>query len=246
MLKILIVDDEPKARKVITAILEKHFNNNVNISTADSVKSAVETINNSKPDLILLDVQLGDGTGFDVLSKLEQTNFKIIFVTAYEQFAIKAFKFSAFDYILKPINPNELIQAIQRADEVINKENIDIKLNILLSSRQKEAKKIVLKTADSLHVVNIQDIVRCEADGNYTCIYFNDKKKLLVSKTLREFDELFTEYEFFRVHNAHLINITYIERCEKTKGGNVFMKDESVVPIAFARKQALLELLEKF
>lgn len=245
MLKILIVDDEPKARKVIASILEKYFNN-LSITIAHSIKSAIETININKPDLLLLDVQLDDGSGFDLLSKLEQINFKIIFVTAYEQYAIRAFKFSAFDYILKPINPDELIQAVQRADEIISKENIGIKLNILLSNREKEAKKIVLKTADSLHIANIQDIVRCESDGNYTRIFFNNGKKLLVSKTLKEFDELFSEFGFFRVHNAHLVNISYIERCEKTKGGNVFMKDDSIVPIAFARKQSLLELLKKF
>lgn len=245
MLKILIVDDEPKARKVISGILEKHFNN-LSITTASGIKAAIEIINRNKPDILLLDIQLEDGTGFDLLRKLEQIDFKIIFVTAYEKFAIQAFKFSAFDYILKPINPDELIQAVQRAGEIINNENIGIKLNILLSNREKEAKKIVLKTADSLHVANIQDIVRCEADGNYTRIYFSNGKKLLVSKTLKEFDELFSEFGFFRVHNAHLINIAYIERCEKTKGGNVFMKDESIVPIAFARKQSLMELLGKF
>jgi len=245
MLKILIVDDEPKTRKVISAILEKHFNNH-SITTASGIKAAIEIINRNKPDILLLDIQLEDGTGFDLLRKLEQIDFKIIFVTAYEKFAIQAFKFSAFDYILKPINPDELIQAVQRAGEIINNENIGIKLNILLSNREKEAKKIVLKTADSLHVANIQDIVRCEADCNYTRIFFNNGKKLLVSKTLKDFDELFSEFGFFRVHNAHLINIAYIERCEKTKGGNVFMKDESIVPIAFARKQSLLELLKNF
>ncbi len=245
MLKILIVDDEPKARKAIAGLLEKNFNN-LTITSAHSVQSAIEAININNPDLLLLDVQLEDGTGFDLLGKLKQINFKIIFVTAYDKYAITAFKFSAFDYILKPINPDELIQAVHKADEIINKENIGIKLNALLSNREKEAKKIVLKTANSLHVTNIQDITRCEADGNYTRIFFNDGKKLLVSKTLKEFDELFSEYGFFRVHNAHLINLAYIERCEKTKGGNVFMKDDSKVPIAFARKQSLLELLQKF
>jgi len=245
MLKILIVDDEPKARKAITSILEKHFNN-INITTAPSIKSAIEIINNNKPNLLLLDIQLEDGNGFDLLNKVEPINFKVIFITAYDQYAIRAIKFSALDYILKPVNPDELIRAVESADEIINKDNIGIKLNILLSNREREVKKIVLKTADSFHVANVQDIIRCEADGNYTKVFFNNGKKLLVSKTLKEFDELFSEFGFFRVHNAHLINITYIERCEKTKGGNVYMKDDSIVPIAFLRKQSLLELLKKF
>lgn len=245
MLKAVIIDDEPKARKAISNILEKHCPNISIAATGDSLKSGLEAIKNNQPDIVFLDIQLGNATGFDLLKEAGTVNFKVIFITAYEKFAIKAFRFSAIDYILKPINPAELLEAVQKTEEILNTENMNIKLNILLTNREKETKKIVLKTSDSLNVANIQDILRCEAYGNYTWIYLNNSKKVLVSRSLKEFDDMLSEYGFFRVHNAHLINMAYLERCEKTKGGNVYMKDQAEVPVAFARKQALLKALEQ-
>lgn len=244
MLKAVIIDDEPKARKAIANVLEKYCPNIAIAGYADSVKTGIDIIHEQKPDLVLLDIQLGNSTGFDLLKAIGTVNFKVIFITAYEKYAIRAFRFAAVDFILKPINPDELKEAIQKAEIMLNAENLNVKLNILLSNREKETKKIVLKTADSLIVANIQDILRCEADGNYTWVYFNNGKKNIISRSLKEFDEMLYEFGFFRVHNAHLINLTYLDRCEKTKGGNVYMKDNSEIPVAFARKQSLLKALE--
>lgn len=245
VLKTIIIDDEPKARKAIANIIEKYFPDIIIAETADNVKSGIAALKSHKPEIVFLDIQLGNSTGFDLLKEFGAINFKVIFITAYEKYAIKAFRFSAIDYILKPINPDDLIEAIKKTEAILNTENMNIKLNILLANREKETKKIVLRTSDSLKVANIQDIVRCEADGNYTRIYFNHGNKILVSRSLREFDEMLTEYGFFRVHNAHLINMAYLERCEKTKGGNVYMKDRAEIPVAFARKQSLIKALEQ-
>ncbi|HBX51828.1 MAG: hypothetical protein A2275_03415 [Bacteroidetes bacterium RIFOXYA12_FULL_35_11] len=245
MIKAIIIDDEPKACKALINILEKYSRDINIVAQADSVKSGMDAILHHKPDLVLLDIQLSDGTGFDLLKLIGNIDFKIIFITAYNKFAIQAFKFSALDYILKPVNPAELIAAIHKADESIRKENINLKLNILLSNREKEEKKIVLKTAESLHVVHIHEIIRCEADGNYTKFYFTNHKNLLVSKSLKEFDDLLSAYNFFRVHNAHLLNLQYLQRCDKAKGGMAFMKDNSSVPVALARKHLLLELIQQ-
>lgn len=234
-----------RARKAISSIIEKHCRNISLAAQADTVKSGIEVINFYKPDLVLLDIQLTDGTGFDLLEKIENIDFKIIFITAYEKYAIRAIRFSALDYILKPINPHELISAIQKAGEALTQEHLNLKMKSLLDNRQKDDKRIVLKTADSLFVVEVREIIRCQADGNYTNIYFHNGKKLLVSKTLKEFDELLCDYDFFRVHIAHLINLSYIERCEKEKDGSLFMKDGSSIPIARNRKQQLFEMLQQ-
>ncbi|MEK6616653.1 MAG: LytTR family DNA-binding domain-containing protein [Bacteroidota bacterium] len=245
MIKAIIIDDEAKARKAILNILAKHPHEVEVVAQADGVKSGMEAISQFNPDLILLDIQLSDGTGFDLLKKLGDVDVKIIFITAYDKFAIRAFKFSATDYILKPINPSELVAAIQKASEQIRKQNMNVKLNILLSNFEKEEKTIVLKTAETLHVVHIKEIVRCEADGNYTKFYFSNGSYLLVSKSLKEFDDLLSDYYFFRAHNAHLINLHYLQRCDRTKGGMAYMKDGSSVPVALARKQQLLEVMQK-
>jgi two-component system LytT family response regulator len=245
MIKAIIIDDESKARKAIANLISKHAEELTIVAEAESVESGIAAIRQYKPDLVLLDIQLTDGTGFDLLRQMGNVDFKVIFITAYDNFAIQAFKFSTLDYILKPINPSELVAAIQKAKEHISRENVNLKLNTLLTNREKEKKQIVLKTSESLIVVNVLDIVRCEADGNYTCFYFSNGKKLLVSKSLKEFDELLSEFGFFRVHNAHLINLFYLERCDRSKGGMAFMKDGSSIPIALSRKQELLELIQK-
>jgi two-component system LytT family response regulator len=245
MIKVIVIDDEAKARKAIINILEKATQQIKIIAECDGVKTGIEAISQYKPDLILLDIQLADGTAFDLIKQIGHTNAKIIFITAYDKYAISAFKLSAIDYILKPVNPETLIDAVQRASEHIIKENTNTKLNILLSNFEKEEKTIVLKTADTFHLVNILEIIRCEANGNYTNFYFTNGKELLVSQTLKEFDELFAEYGFFRTHNAHLINLKHLERCERTKGGMAYMRDGSTVPVALLRKKDLLELLQK-
>ena len=190
-----------------------------------------------------------DGTGFDLLRKFDSLNFKFVFITAYKEHAIKAFKFSALDYLLKPIDPDDLIETIDRVSKTINETGSNMKLEALLeniSSQSNEPKKIVLRTSESIHIVKVTDIIRCESSSNYTYFFLKDGKKLLVSRTLKEYHEMLDSKSFFRPHQSHLININYIDRFEKADGGYLIMKDGSNVPVSFRKKDQLLKLFEQF
>jgi two-component system LytT family response regulator len=187
------------------------------------------------------------GTGFDLLKKYTEIPFKIIFITAYQDHAVKAFKFSALDYLLKPVNPDELIAAVEKAQEAISKNKLSDKLEIFMNTMQdigRAPKKIVLKTSDNIHIINISEIVRCEADGNYSSFHILNKKPVLVSNTLKEYDEMLSAQGFFRAHQSHLININQVERYEKKDGGCLIMKDGSQIPVAVRKKEELLSLLQ--
>ena len=245
-MRTVIIDDETKARSALVNLLKKNCPDVTVIADADGVKSGCDTIRRNHPDLVFLDIQLKDGTGFDMLQEVAPINFKVIFSTAYNDYAIKAFKFSAVDYLLKPINAKELIDAVEKTKQMVQKENMEMKMNILLSNHQSHEKKIVFKTTDSFYVANIKDIVRCEADGNYTNIHLNDGKKILISKSLKEFDDMFAGQGFFRVHQSHLINLSFLDRVKRgLRGGDVYMKDSSVIPIAFTRKHELMKILQE-
>jgi len=248
MIKTVIIDDELNAREAIINILKLYYTGVSVIAQAENVKSGIDIINKYNPDLVLLDVKMPDGTGFDLLKNFNAINFKVIFITAYEEYAIKAFKFSALDYILKPVDPDELITAIKKTEHSLYNKEINLKLNAFLTNIEnisKEVKKIVLKTAENIYIVNVKEIVRCKADGNYTQFFFADGKKLLVSKTLKEFYELLGEYNFFRVHQSHLINLNYLDHYEKAYGGFVKMKDNSSVPVSFRKKELLLKFFKE-
>jgi two-component system LytT family response regulator len=214
------------------------------IGQADSVSSGIEILKRTKPNIVLLDINLADGTGFDILKKLDQISFKIIFITAHEEYAVQAFKFSAVDYILKPIVAGELIDAVERASKAIQREDTELKLGALFSNLEK-IKKIVLKTAESIHIINIKNIIRCEADVNYTTFYLENSEKLMVSKTLKEYAELLEPSGFFRTHQSHLVNLDHVLRFDKTEGGHLVMDDESIVPVSSRKRETLFSVFEK-
>jgi len=243
MISIAVIDDEPKARETIINILGLSAIELTVVGEADSVKSAYEMLTFKSPDLVLLDINLPDGTGFDLLKMFDNVNFKVIFITAHEEYAIKAFKCSAIDYILKPITAGELLGAIEKAHESFNKEETALKLSTLLSNLDK-LKKIVLKTAESIHIINVTQIIRCEADVNYTTFYLTGSEKLLVSKPLKEYDELLSPAGFFRPHQSHLVNLDHILRYEKSDGGYLVMDDNSAVPVSTRKKEELFRLFE--
>jgi len=247
MLKIAIIDDEQPTRKMISNIILQEMHEIEIVTEADSVETGFQNIRKFYPDLVLLDINLPDGTAFDLLQKFEKIDFKIIFITAYQEYAIKAFKFSAIDYLLKPIDPDDLINAINKANEWYDLKNFQLKLNTFLSnlkSGSKEDKRIVLRTSEAMHVVSIHDIIRCEADKSYTQFFLTDGRKPIVSKTLKDFDELLSPYGFFRSHQSHLMNLNYLESFEKRDGGYVLMKDKSIVPVSVRKKEELISILE--
>jgi two-component system LytT family response regulator len=245
MIKVLVVDDENKTREFIAKLIRSFGLELEVIPQGENVETALEAINEHKPDLVLLDIQMPDGTGFDVLKRIPAKNFEVIFVTAHQEFAIKAIKFSALDYILKPVDPEELRQAIESAIQSISSKKDEIQFDALnhnLVPHQK--RKLVLKTQESVFVVELDDIIRCEADKNYTFFFLTNGKKILVSKTLKDFETLLAGHNFFRIQQSHLININYVERYDKFDGGSVIMKDGASVPLSQAKKEMFFQLLE--
>jgi two-component system LytT family response regulator len=244
MISVVIVDDEPKARETIANLLALSPVKVNLIGDAKDIASAFETINRLAPQLVLLDINLPDGTGFDLLKRFEKINFQVVFITAHEEYAIQAFKCSALDYVLKPINSADLFQAIEKANDRLSNDEMAGKLNALLSNLDK-LRKIVLKTAESIHIINVDTIIRCEADVNYTTFFLVNGKKLLVSKPLKDYDELLGPTGFFRTHQSHLINLDHMLRYDKNDGGYIVMDDNSPVPVSTRRKEALFELFGK-
>jgi len=243
MISIAVIDDEPKARDAIKNLLAMSPVDLTIVGEADSVESAFEIINLQSPDLVLLDIDLPDGTGFDLLKKFAAIHFKVIFITAHQEHAIRAFKFSAIDYILKPITAGMLFSALEKAKGEIDKEDTMLRLGTLLSNLEK-LKKIVLKTAESIHIINVSQIIRCEADVNYTTFYLQGGEKLLVSKPLKEYDDLLSQAGFFRTHQSHLVSLDHMLRYEKTDGGYLVMDDHSAVPVSVRKKEELFRLFE--
>ena len=245
MKKILIIDDEKPTRELIQHMLES-FNLNAEIFTdGENVETGINSIEKIQPDLVLLDIQMPDGNGFDVLKRTQYKKFEVIFITAFQEFAIQAIKFSALDYILKPIDMEELQNAVKRALDSIHDKTDESQLMALQNNIQPHQKrKIVLKTLESIHIVDIENIIRCEADKNYTSFYLVGGKRILVSRTLKDFDLMLAGHNFFRVQQSHLININYIERYDKHDGGYVVMKDGASVPLSPAKKEQFFQLLQ--
>jgi two-component system, LytTR family, response regulator len=244
MLTTIIVDDENKGRQTLQKILFL-LQAQVNIiGEASSVAEALQSINQLKPELVFLDINLGDGTGFDVLEQIQYKNFQLIFITAHEEFALKAFRYSAIDYITKPIDPDVLESALQKVYKQNKQTNLEQKLEALFLNKQK-INKLALPSTTGLELVKVSEIVRCESSNNYTTFYLNNQRKILVSKTLKEYEELLMEEGFFRIHQSHLINLEYATGYNKLDGGFVQMADGSQIEISRRKKDAFLDLLTK-
>lgn len=246
-LRTLIIDDEAPIRDLITGIIENYCEKAKVIATADGVNSGLAAIKAYKPDLVLLDIKLNDGTAFDLLKQFEEIKFAIIFITAYEKYAVNAFRFSAIDYIMKPIHIDELIAAIQKASEQSEQHALSLRLKNFFDNinSKPEDKKIILKTSESIFILKVAEIIRCEADHNYTTFYLINGKKVLVSKTLKDYEEMLSDYFFFRTHQSHLININHIVSFEKNDGGFLRMADGSSVPVSKRKREELLELFNQ-
>jgi two-component system LytT family response regulator len=245
MKKILIIDDEKPTREFIRRMLESFKLNAAIFIDGENVETGIKAIEKIQPDLVLLDIQMPDGNGFDVLRRTQFKNFDIIFITAFQEFAIQAIKFSALDYILKPIDMEELQNSVMRAIDINHQRSDESQFSVLQNNIQPNQKrKLVLKTLESIHVVDIENIIRCEADKNYTSFFLAEGKKILVSKTLKDYDTLLSGHSFFRAQQSHLININFIERYDKQDGGYVIMKDGASVPLSPAKKEQFFKLLE--
>ena len=247
----ILIDDDANLRAGMRQMLSRYAPEIDVLGEAESVQSGVEAINLLQPQVIFLDIQLSDGTGFDLLEKLAEMNGKIssqvVFITAHEQYAIKAFRFSALDFLLKPVDPEELQKVIYKIKNVLAKSDNYAHIDLLLENIRRKVdnfKRIALSTSDGIHLFEISDIIRCESEDNYTKFYIKNNKPILISKTLKEYEELLTEHGFERIHQSHLINLNYLKSYIKKDGGYVVMADNSHLPISQRKKERLQELIK--
>jgi two-component system LytT family response regulator len=247
MFKALIIDDVDNSRITLAQDLERYCPQIRIIGEADSVKTAIAAISEKKPDVIFLDIQLGDGLGFEILEKIGKFDFQIIFTTALDSYGIKAIKFSALDYLLKPIDPDELMAAVEKLEKNTKKDSIKESINLLLHNMKDMGasnKRIALNSADKVHMVYVADIIRCESDGSYTIFHLKNKEQIIVTRNLKEYESLLEDYSFIRVHHSHLINFTYLKEYVKKDGGYAVMTDNSQVPVSFRKRNNLLDMIE--
>lgn len=247
MIRAIIIDDEPAARASLELEIRLHCPEIMVVAEADSVLEGIRVIQATAHfDLLFLDIQMADGTGFDVLQNVEAERFKTIFTTAYSEYALRAIKFTPLDYLLKPIDADEFKSAVHKA---LRQQQSDIQEQIrrYLShlAAPQLSPRVSLATAEGIHLYFVKNIVRCASDGNYTTVFFEDKSKLLVAKTLKELELLLSPYPFERIHKSHLINLDHLRRYYNRFAGEVEMSDGVLLPVAQRKKTHLLELLNR-
>ncbi|MGD9991990.1 MAG: LytR/AlgR family response regulator transcription factor [Salinivirgaceae bacterium] len=242
MYKAVIVDDELDAIESIKLILAENIDFIEVVGTAQNVDDARRIIQTTDPNIVFLDIEMPGGSGFEVLEGLPERNFQVIFVTAYNQYAIKAFKYSAVDYILKPIDIDELVNAVCKIKST-NNHNVEDKINLLLENvKSSKPDKIALSTSESIEFVRIADIVQIHAEGSYSTLKLTDQSELLVSKNLGEFESLLEDHPFYRTHQSHLINLLHVRKITRL-GNEIVMEDGSVAFLSRRKKNQFLELM---
>lgn len=246
MLTAIIIEDYPEALTLLKNDLERDHPEIEVINTAQSVVEAAKLLRTTEPDILFLDIMLGDGTGFDILEIFPNLNSKIIFVTASDEYAIKAFKFAAIDYVLKPYGKSDLSAAIERAKSQIqpDQERLGILKDTLIAPDRKPD-KISLHTLDKIIIVNLDDIIRCESDSNNTMFFLKDKRKIFVTKTLKYFSDMLKPYGYLRVHQSHLVNLQFISAFIKTDGGYLMLNNGENVPVSVRKKAEVIEILDQ-
>ena len=247
-IKAIIIEDERHNRENLLQMITGHCPEVEICAVCSSADEGRERILAVHPDLIFLDIEMPGGSGFSLLENLPSIDFEVIFVTAYDYYGIKAIKFSALDYIMKPVDTNDLMAAIEKAKDKIRLKQENQRLrNMLENSRRSNSdKRIALSLSEKVEFIEVSSIIRCESDGNYTTFYLKNGEKLLISKTLKEYDELLSPYGFLRVHQSHLINLKEIKSFIKTEGGYIKMKDGSSISISRQRREYVLKTLNKW
>lgn len=242
----IIVDDEKHCRDVLGLLLQKHCPVVRLVASCADGQSAVESIEMHHPDIVFLDIEMPGMSGFDVLETTRFTNFEVIFTTAYNEYAIKAIRHNALDYILKPIDKDELIQAVARMrQDTPVKETSKVDKFIEYLNRQKMGDRIALPTSDGLQILQSEEICFCESEGGYTRFFLTNGKVSLISKTLKEVEDVLEPKGFCRVHHSYLINLRYVQKYIRGDGGEVIMSNGKNIPVSRNKKQEFLNFLEK-
>jgi two-component system LytT family response regulator len=247
-IKTLIVDDETDALNFIDSIIGEYCPKLEVVGKAQSAKEGAKMIIEKAPDLVFLDVEMPQGSGFDLLANFPEKTFDVIFITAFNHYAIKAIKFSAVDYILKPININEFIQAVDKVlDKNQKKEHRGASFSALLENvRSTMPGKLAIPTSEGMEYLNTRNIIRVEADRSYSWFYMTDNRKILVSRNLKEYQELLSDRNFFRTHNSHLVNLEHVKKYIRHEGGAVELDDGTQVPISRGKRDLFLLQMTKF
>ena len=247
MIKTIIIEDEKQSREVLQLMLENYSNVIELVDSCDTAEKGIESIQKQLPQLVFLDIEMPRMNGFQMLRRLETINFDIVFTTAYDKYAIHAIKISALDYLLKPIDKEELSKAIQKCLQNIEQKNTKDKIDILfknLTQQNALDRTITLTSVDGIRFIKMKDIVRLEANGRYTKFYLVNKEVITSSRTLGDFEEALSSNQFFRIHEAHIVNLLYIDRFHK---GNsyVLLSDKTELPLARRRKEDFLKIIPK-
>jgi two-component system LytT family response regulator len=244
-LKAIIVDDEERGLIVLQQLLEVYCTGVQVVGAATSIADAMEKIAAAQPDVVFLDIEMPGGNGFKLLEQIEEVTFDVIFVTAYHQYAIKAIRFAALDYLLKPVKIDELQAALERVRKNREKKDKD-KYSFLKEafSKANTFNRIMLQSLDQYHLIKLDDILYCKASDNYTYFYTRGGKHYLVTKQLKEYEELLSTHNFFRIHKTYLVNIDHVERVNKTDGVTVVMSNQDELPVAFRKKEEFIERLK--
>lgn len=246
MIRALIIDDEKDARYLLKNLLQQKYGHLITVvDEADDVDTGINSIKQHRPDLVFLDIKMPQGTGFDLLEKLDKVDFEVIFITAYDNFAVKAFRFSAFGYLLKPIKSADLDDTIGRLQNYMEllKQGTDKRLKVLIESfgDDKKVRKIVVSNMEGFKVIELDSVLRLEGDRNYTHFIIAGKNRITTSRTLVDYEELLNEYGFFRIHQSTLINLRHVTGYIKGDGGTVEMTDGKSFQVARNRKQHFLQ-----
>ncbi|GAB5554458.1 MAG: LytTR family DNA-binding domain-containing protein [Saprospiraceae bacterium] len=244
---IAIVDDEPDARSVLRSLLGVYCPDVEIIGEAEDVPTAVSLIRLAEPDIVLLDIHLKESLSFEIINKFINPSFKVVFITAHDNYAIKAFRYFALDYILKPVDPDLLIQAIDKAKNDIEKNLVyEDQLRAYAQSHEKKSfEKIALPSLEGVSLIKVNDILYLQADGNYCCLFTNKEEKVLVTKTLKDFEGLLPEDSFFRTHQSFMVNIQSVKKILKEDGGFALLENGKKIPISRRKKEAFLKKLMK-
>ena len=247
MIRAILIDDEQHCVDRLSRIINEHCKDSILLmDTFSSYEEGLKGIKKLQPELIFLDVQLEDKTGFDLLKDIDNINFDVIFTTAFEKFAVQAFKFSAIDFLLKPVDSDDLLFAIAKLELKKSKNEKIKQFETLFYNLGTKSKKLCVPTITGFEYLNTEDIIRCESDVNYTTIFLKNNMNLMVAKTLKEFEELLSDYGFYRVHNSHLINTSYIKSYNKGKGGYITLTDNKQIEVSTRRKDDFINYLNHF